>query len=47
MNCIDNCVCNNLSLLRVVAKVFSENYFSTFVGNVGIYSMVKDKVYQI
>ena len=23
MNCIDNCVCNNLSLLRVVARVFS------------------------
>ena len=32
---------------RFVARVFSQKHFSTFVGNVGIYSVGTESVYQI
>ena len=32
---------------RFVARVFSQNYSSTFVGNVGIYSVGRENLYQI
>ena len=46
MDCVENHGYNNLSLLRVVAGVFSQKHPSTFVCNMGIYSVGTDSVYQ-
>ena len=47
MDYVENCGYNNLSLSRVVTRVFSlKKHSSTSVGNVGIYSVVKNRVYQ-
>ena len=42
MDCVENCGYNNLSLSRILAR----NNSSTYVGNVGIYGMGRDTVYQ-
>ena len=47
MDCVEDCRYNNLSLSGVVARVFSLKHSSTYVGNVGIYSVGRDSVYQI
>ena len=47
MDCVESCRYNNLSHSRFVARVFSQKHSSTFVGNVGIYSVGRDLVYQI
>ena len=47
MDCVESCRYNNLSHSRFVARVFSQKYSSTFVGNGGIYSVGKESVYQI
>ena len=47
MDCVENCGYNNLTLSRIVARVFSLKHSSTFVGNMGIYSVGRDSVYQI
>ena len=46
-NCVEICGYNNLQLSRFVAWVFSQKHSSTFMGNVGIYSMGTESVYQI
>ena len=45
MDRVKNCGYNNLSLSKVMAKVFSQKHSSTYVGNVGIYSVCKHIVY--
>ena len=45
--CVENCGYNDLYLSRFVARVFSLKYSSTFVGNMGIYSVGIENVYQI
>ena len=46
MDCVHDCGYNNLSLSRVMTRVFfSENHSSQYVGNVGIYSVGRDLVY--
>ena len=47
MDCVQNCGYNNLTLLRIVAKVFSLKHSSTSMGNVGINSVGTESVYQI
>ena len=47
MDYVENCGYNNLTLSRIVAMVFSLKHSSTSVGNVGIYSVGTDSVYQI
>ena len=48
MDCVKNCGYDNLSLSRVMARVFSlKKHSSQYLGNVGIYSVGKDLVYQI
>ena len=49
MDCVENCGYDNFSLSRgVVARGFLfEKHSSQYVGNVGIYSVGRDLVYQI
>ena len=47
MDCVENYGYNNLTLSRIVARVFSLKHFSTSMGNMGIYSVGRDSVYQI
>ena len=48
MDCVKDCGYDNLSLLRVMARVFSlKKHSSQYVDNVGIYSVCRDMVYQI
>ena len=48
MDCVKDCGYDNLSLLRVMARVFSlKKHSSQYVDNVGIYSVCRDRVYQI
>ena len=47
MDCVKNCGYNNLTLSRIVARVFSLKHSSTFVDNMSIYSVGRDSVYQI
>ena len=48
MDCVDDCGYDNLSLSRVLARVFSSKKHSfQYVDNVGIYSVGRDLVYQI
>ena len=47
MNCVEDCGYNNFSLLRVIARVFSLKAFLSICGQYGVYSMGRDKVYQI
>ena len=46
-NCVEKYGYNNLYLSRFVARVFSLKYSLTFIGNVGIYSVGIESVYQI
>ena len=46
MNCVENCGYKNLQLSMDVARVFSQKHSSTSVGNVGIYSVSTECVYQ-
>ena len=46
-NCVENCGYNNLQLSMFVARVFSQKHSSTYVDNGGIYSVGKDRVYQV
>ena len=45
MDCVENCGYNNLSLSRVVTRVFSQKHSLTYVDNGGIYSVGRDSVY--
>ena len=45
--CVEICEYNNLLLSRFVVRVFSQKHSSTFVGNVGMYSVDTISVYQI
>ena len=45
--CVEIYGYDNLYLLRFEARVFSQKHSSTFVGNVGIYSVGTESVYQI
>ena len=48
IDCVEDCGYDNLSLSRVMAMVFSrKSTLSQYVGNVGIYSVGRDLVYQI
>ena len=47
MDCVEKCGYNNLELSRFVARVFFQKHSSTSMGNVGIYSMGIDNMYQI
>ena len=48
MDCVENCGYNNLSLLRIVARVFLfEKHSTQYVGNVGVCSVCGDLAYQI
>ena len=47
MDCVENCGYNNLTLSRIVARVFSLKHSSTSMSNVGIYSVGRDSMYQI
>ena len=47
MDYVENCEYNNLSLSRIVVKVFSLKALLNIYGNDGIYSMGKDVVEQI
>ena len=48
MDCVEDCGYDNLSLSRVMARVFSlKKHSFQYVGNVGIYSVCRDMVYQI
>ena len=46
MDCVENCGYNNLTLSRIVARVFSLKHSSTSISNVGIYSVGRDSGYQ-
>ena len=48
MDCVEDCRYDNLSLSRVMARIFSlKKHSSQYVGNVDIYSVGRDLVYQI
>ena len=48
MDCVEDCRYDNLSLSRVMARIFSlKKNSSQYVGNVDIYSVGRDLVYQI
>ena len=38
---------DNLYLSKFEVRVFSQKHYSTFVGNIGIYSVGTESVYQI
>ena len=45
MDSVENCGYNNLSLSRVMARIFSQKHSPTYVGNGGIYSVGQESVY--
>ena len=47
MDCVKDYGYNNFKLSRFVARVFSLKHSSTFVSNVGIYSVGTESAYQI
>ena len=48
MDCVEDCGYDNLSVSRVMARVFSlKNHSSQYVGKEDIYSVGRDLVYQI
>ena len=46
MDYVEKCEYNNLELSRFVVRVFFQKHSLTSVGNVGIYSVGTESVYQ-
>ena len=47
IDCVEDCRYDNLSLSRIMARILFEKHSFQYVGNVSIYSVGRNLVYQI